>query len=150
VTIDRERVLELLEVLKESSAAEISVKEGGTTIRIMRMVAPAVVEAPESHAAAPSVAEAGGLAGVSQTPAGERVTVRARVVGLFYQGKLPGGDPLVQVGDQVKEGQALGGVEVLRKPTEVSSPVNGTVVEVLAEDGHGVQYGDALFVIEAS
>jgi len=116
VTIDRERVLELLEVLKESSAAEISVKEGGTTIRIMRMVAPAVVEAPESHAAAPSVAEAGGLAGVSQTPAGERVTVRARVVGLFYQGKLPGGDPLVQVGDQVKEGQALGDRSV--KPGE--------------------------------
>lgn len=148
MTIDRERVLELLEVLKGSSAAEISVKEGGTTIRIMRMVAPAVVDAPEAPLSATSTAEGSKPAGGAEALAGERVTVTARVVGLFYRGKRPGGEPLVQVGDQIKEGQSLGGVEVLRKPTDVSSPVSGTLVEVLAEDGHGVQYGDPLFVIE--
>ncbi|MEN6301759.1 MAG: biotin/lipoyl-containing protein [Armatimonadia bacterium] len=147
MTIDRERVLELLEVLKGSSAGEISVKEGDTTIRLMRMVTPVVAEAPEAPVAAPTAATGKAAGGPEMSPEG-RVTVKARVVGLFYRGKLPGGEPLVQVGDQVKEGQALGSVEVLRKPTEVVSPVSGTVVEVLAEDGHGVQYGDTLFVIE--
>jgi biotin carboxyl carrier protein len=41
----------------------------------------------------------------------------------------------------------LGLVEVLRKPVEVTSPVAGTVVEVVPEEGAAVQYGDPLFTI---
>lgn len=138
MALDRERVLQLLEILKSSSAAELSVTEGETTIRLTRALAPAV--SLEAAAAAPA-------AGAPPAEA-EEVTVKARVVGLFYRGKDPGQEPLVNVGDAVKQGQRLGIIEVLRKPTDVNSPVNGTISAVRSEDGAGVQYGDPLFTIK--
>lgn len=143
--LNRERVLELLELLKSSTAAELSVKEGGTTIRLARHLAPELVET-----AAEEIAAFANLPGEAQpvSVAGENtVTVTSRVVGLFYRGKTPGEQPLVELGAQVKEGQPLGIVEVLRKPTEIISPAAGEVVAILADEGAGIQYGDPLFVI---
>lgn len=136
VAIDRERVLELLEILKASPAAELSVTEGDTTVRLAQFVA-----LPE-----PTVVMPEGAAPASVEP--DEVTVKARVVGLFYRGKEPGLDPIVKIGDPVRSGQRMGIIEVLRKPTDVNSPIDGVVSSVKGEDGAGVQYGDALFVIK--
>jgi acetyl-CoA carboxylase biotin carboxyl carrier protein len=137
LSINRERILELLEILKASSAAELSVTEGDTTVRLARFV-----EMPAPVAVS---AEAGGQPCPEPEP--DEVTVKARVVGLFYRGKEPGLEPLVKVGDHVKNGQRLGIIEVHRKPTDVTSPVDGLVSDIKGQDGSGVQYGDALFVI---
>lgn len=137
LSINRERILELLEILKASPAAELSVTEGDTTVRLARFVAP-----PE-----PSVIVAEDAAAPAACLEPEEVTVKARVVGLFYRGKEPGLEPLVKVGDAVRSGQRLGIIEVLRKPTDVNSPVDGVLSDVQHEDGTGVQYGDPLFVI---
>lgn len=146
--LDRERLLELLEWFKASTAREFAVQEGERFYRFVR--AEAVVEAPElqSDSEAPSVLSTPGQnAMASPTVAPEKVVVSARVVGLFYRGKEPGGAPLVEVGSHVESGQQLGIIEVLRKPTAVSAPVAGEIVQIFHEDGQGVQYGDPLFVI---
>lgn len=142
--VDRERIVELLEIFKASEAGEFALQEGDRTYRFVRAVAAA---APEAVATADAVPVA---AAAAPAPATEPVIVTARVVGLFYRGKQPGQDPLVHVGDTVTEGQTLGMVEVLRKPTIIVSPVAGEVVEISHEEGHGVQYGDPLFVIRPS
>lgn len=151
--INKDRVQELLQILQASSAAELSVREGDQRIRLAR---PVLVTLPP--ASEPVVAETGGVveqpapvssSGLSPASTGsEQVTVKARVVGLFHRGKEPGGSPLVEVGQAVREGQVLGIIDVLRKPTEVLSPAAGQVIEIHFEDGHGVQYGDDLFVIK--
>ena len=146
MALNRERILELLAVLKSSTAGEISVTEGDTTIRLARQpvatAAPVAVgaEACPSSAASPATA----LAAAADP---DEITVKARVVGLFYRGKEPGQTPLVKLGDEVKQGQRLGIIEVLRKPTDINCPVDGVIAGIKSEDGAGVQYGDALFVI---
>ncbi len=147
--LDRERIQQLLEVFKASQAGEFALQEGDRYYRFVRL-APAsngdaqiVVEAGDGTAPAVAVAP-------QAAPEPETVAVTARVVGLFYRGKQPGQEALVHVGDRVKAGQMLGLIEVLRKPTVVTSPVAGEVVEIVHEDGHGVQYGDPLFVIRPS
>lgn len=133
--INRDRVLQLLEIFKASQAGEFALQEGDRYYRFVRATtAPAVAVAPQQPEAAAA-------------PEPEMVTVKARVVGLFYRGKQPGQDPLVHVGDKISEGQPLGIIEVLRKPTVINSPADGEVVEIFHEDGHGVQYGDPLFAI---
>ena len=141
MALDRDRVLELLETLKSSSAAEISVTEGDTTIRLARFVPPPaslLVAANGELIALPCATEA----------LVETITVTARVVGLFYRGRQPGEDAVVSIGDTVKQAQTLGIIEVLRKPTEITSPAGGVITAILCEDGSGVQYGDPLFVIQ--
>lgn len=133
--INRDRVLQLLEIFKASQAGEFALQEGDRYYRFVRAAAaPAVTAAPQHPEAAAA-------------PEPELITIKARVVGLFYRGKQPGQDPLVHVGDKVAEGQPLGIIEVLRKPTVINSSAAGEVTEIFHADGHGVQYGDPLFII---
>lgn len=147
--IDRDRILELVRILKASSAAELTVEEGDVTVRLVRALTPTATEPVVTVTAADDPPN---TVTPSETPApaaptADTVTVTSRFVGLFYPGREPGGPPLVEVGQEVAEGQVLGVVEVLRKPMDVTSPVAGVLVERVAEEGAPVQYGDPLFAI---
>ncbi len=171
VTIDRDRVLEIIRLLKESDAGELSVKEGDTRIRVARFAEQEpVVEMEPAAEALPAMSvpastaqntpgsdvlagNAVGNESANSAPSPEvsanphDVIVRSRVVGLFCRSREPGGPPLVEVGSTVKEGQVIGMVDVLRKPTDITSPASGEVTEILVEDNDGIQFGDPLFVI---
>ena len=140
--MNRERILKLNEMLKASCAGELEVREGDTRIRIRRMP-PAPSEPPCAV-----VASRDGAATTAEVdPLTDATIVTAHIVGLFHRGSAPGGAPLVEVGDRVEEGQCIGTIEALRNFTEVSCPIEGTVVGVLAEDGAPVQFGDPLLAV---
>lgn len=75
----------------------------------------------------------------------ETVTVSATAVGMFRCSQPP-----IKVGDHVKLGQVAGIVESLKIPNEVIAPVAGKVIDVLAEEGQAVEYGQSLLVINPS
>jgi len=73
------------------------------------------------------------------------IAVTATAVGLFCLA------PDVAVGSVVKKNQAVAFVESLKIPTEVRAPQAGTLHEVFAENGQGVEYGQTLLsLLEAS
>jgi len=139
--MNRERILKLNEILKASCAGELEVREGDTRIRIRRMP-PAPSEPPCAFTAGDGAAPPADV-----DPLTDATIVTAHIVGLFHRGSAPGGAPLVEVGDQVDQGQCIGTIEALRNVTEVSCPIDGTVVGVLAEDGAPVQFGDPLLAV---
>jgi acetyl-CoA carboxylase biotin carboxyl carrier protein len=51
------------------------------------------------------------------------------------------------VGDAVRAGQHIGVIELMHIPTDLISPVSGTIEGILADDGAGVEYGQPLMVI---
>jgi biotin carboxyl carrier protein len=135
--MNRERVQQVIAMLKASGSAELSVRDGDLYIRVRR--APkASAPAPIAPAAAP-----GSLPVAAPTPT-EDTIIRARLVGRFYHGKGLGQPPLVRVGDRVKEGQVIATIEALGKITGVPATVAGEVIEFLAEDGAAVGYGTPL------
>ncbi|MFO7945451.1 MAG: biotin/lipoyl-containing protein [Armatimonadota bacterium] len=136
--MDRERVQALIDILKSSDASELSVSHGETTFTIKRAHTSAVVTG-DSELFDP-------VADAAETEK-DLVEVTARLVGLFHAGNQPGEPPLVQAGDEIKEGQTIGTIEALRNFTEVISPVGGVIEKVVAEDATAVQYGDVLFLI---
>ncbi len=140
--MDRERILSLTELLKESGMAELAVREGDCYIRVRRgqTVAP---PAGWVAGAGPGASVEPGGAGSSEPT----VVVTARLVGFFHQGQGPDSEPLVQVGDYVEKGQTIGTIESLRQVTAVTAPVAGTVVEVVAAEHQAVQFGDALIIL---
>jgi acetyl-CoA carboxylase biotin carboxyl carrier protein len=143
--MDRARVLELLEQLKNSSAAELAVRENDMYVRLRRrtVVSPAE-EAPVALTLLPGGNNGESLVAAesAETPL---VAVTARLVGFFHRGSRPGEEPLVDVGSQVVEGKTIATVDSLRQATAVTAPLSGTIVEVVAEEGAAVQYGDVLF-----
>lgn len=76
------------------------------------------------------------------------VQVRSPMVGTFYRTPSPGAPPFVEEGDEVKEGQTLCMIEVMKLFNEIPSPVDGRVKRILAEHGKGVEYDELIMEIE--
>jgi len=53
----------------------------------------------------------------------------------------------VQTGSEIRAGQPLALLEAMKMFTEVTSPVDGILVDILVEDGRGVKTGTPLFKI---
>ncbi|MGC9316861.1 MAG: acetyl-CoA carboxylase biotin carboxyl carrier protein [Armatimonadota bacterium] len=148
--IDREAVERVIDLLADSDAGEIEIEDGETLIRVSRK--PSAREVPSAlEAEGQETLEAPRDATEPEEAAAEsgaRIEyVTAGLVGLFHRGRAPDEPPIVQVGDEVSAGQVIGTIEALRKLTDVVSPYDGEVTEVLIDDGEGVQYGDRLFGI---
>ena len=74
--------------------------------------------------------------------------VRSPFVGTFYASPSPGAEKFTDVGKAMRRGQTLCIIEAMKLMNEIESEVDGVVLEMLAENGKPVQYGDALFKIK--
>ena len=69
--------------------------------------------------------------------------------GTFYRKPAPDQAPFVQEGDQIKVGDVVGLVEVMKMFNKVHADVAGRVVRILAENEAPVEAGQALVLVEA-
>ncbi len=76
--------------------------------------------------------------------------VTSPVVGVFYDTPAPDQSPYVEVGSIVKKGDVLCIIEAMKLMNEVTSPVSGTVTEILVQKASRVEFGQELFIIEPS
>ena len=149
--MDIRKVKKLIEMLEESSLAEIEIREGEEAIRISRASStgtPVVHMAAPTHAvpqhAAPAAASAAPAA--AAMPAGHAVT--SPMVGTFYRSSAPGSPPFVEVGSQVNVGDTLCIIEAMKMMNEIEADKTGVVKAILKENAQPVEYGEALFIIE--
>ena len=73
--------------------------------------------------------------------------VESPLVGTFYAAPAEDAEPFVTVGSAVKKGQTLAIVEAMKQMNEIESDYDGTVAEILVENGQPVEYGQPLFRI---
>ena len=149
--MDIRKVKKLIEMLEESSLAEIEINEGEESIRISRTssVMPQMqMQAPmmAPMAAAPVAAEAPRAEAASTAVEGQ--TVNSPMVGTFYRSSSPGAKPFVEVGQQVNVGDTLCIIEAMKMLNEIEADKAGVVKAILKENAQPVEYGEALFVIE--
>jgi acetyl-CoA carboxylase biotin carboxyl carrier protein len=73
--------------------------------------------------------------------------ITAPLLGTFYVAPEPGAPPFVQVGAAITEDTTVGLIEVMKVFNSVRSSVKGTVVQVAAQNGQFVEYGQTLFLV---
>jgi biotin carboxyl carrier protein len=76
--------------------------------------------------------------------------VKAPMSGVFYTRPAPDEAPYVEVGDVVKKKQVLGLLETMKVFQKVKSPVNGTILEIVAKDETPLKDEELMFIIEVS
>ncbi|MDQ3815269.1 MAG: biotin/lipoyl-binding protein [Armatimonadota bacterium] len=144
-------------LLQEANLAEISIEAATDSPRPCRLTVrrtPPVPTRVESGAAtAPAMTVAStpfevprhSVSGVHEAPAPEtpHITVTSTAVGIFRNSL-----PAHHLGEIVAAGQVIGIVESLKIPNEITAPVEGRVIEVLVEEGQGVEYGQPLVSLE--
>lgn len=150
--MDIRKVKKLIEMLEESSLAEIEIHEGEESIRISRAsstasAAASVILPPAAVAPIPAAPAAEPAATAESTiPAGH--TVDSPMVGTFYRAPTPGATSFVEEGDQVSAGDTLCIIEAMKMLNEIEADKSGTIRAILKENGQPVEYGEPLFVIE--
>lgn len=78
----------------------------------------------------------------------ENITIiKSPLVGTYYSSSKPGGDSYVTVGSNVKKGDVLCIIEAMKIMNEITSEVDGKIIEVLREDEDIVEFGMELFKI---
>ncbi|PGK52339.1 acetyl-CoA carboxylase, biotin carboxyl carrier protein [Priestia megaterium] len=75
------------------------------------------------------------------------VEILSPMVGTFYASSSPGAAPYVEKGQRVKTGDIVCIVEAMKLFNEIEAEQNGEIVEILAESGELVEFGQPLFRI---
>jgi acetyl-CoA carboxylase biotin carboxyl carrier protein len=156
------RVDALAEVLRRHELTEIEIEEGGVRIYVRRggdsvhhMQAPMAMPlhgsmAPTPHAPPPTASGAPSAATPSSTDTsdGNVAYVTSPFVGTFYRSPSPEMSPFVDVGTRIKKGQVICIVEAMKLMNEIESEIEGSIVQILVENGQAVEYGEPLFKIK--
>jgi acetyl-CoA carboxylase biotin carboxyl carrier protein len=153
--MDLRKLKTLIDLVAESGVSELEVTEGEDRVRIVKHPTPIAAPTQQYYAPAPVAAPAGSPA-LSMPTATPEVTapteptghaVKSPMVGTFYRSPTPGSESFVKIGDAVKEGQTLCIIEAMKLLNEIESDKTGVVKEILCENGQGVEFGQALFII---
>jgi acetyl-CoA carboxylase biotin carboxyl carrier protein len=144
--IDLDKLRSLIALLEEVHVAEFEHEREGERIRIVRGH---VVHA--THAHAPPPPPHGAPAARADAPAAVddgTVDVTSPFVGTFYRSPSPDAPSFVEVGSVVRQGQTLCIIEAMKLMNEIEADCSGTVVEIVAQNGKSVEFGQKLFRIK--
>lgn len=153
--MDLRKLKTLIDLVSESNISELEITEADGKVRIVKadarptvmMSAPTMAMPAGNHiAAAPAAAAA--VPAVAAAPVETGHVVKSPMVGTFYRASSPGAKPLAEVGQQVKEGEAICIIEAMKIMNEIEADKSGTVTKVMVENGQAVEFGQPLFIIE--
>lgn len=148
-----EQIMSLIDKVSESSVTEVSIEEGSLKIKIKKNET--VVQTVYSEGSAvpqPVIMQSAAQATEEKHEADEQISsgkvIDAPIVGMFYAAPSPDAEPYVSVGDHVRKGQVVGIIEAMKLMNEIESDVEGTITEILVENGTAVEYGQPLFAVK--
>lgn len=157
--MDLRKLKKLIELVEESSIAELEITEGEEKVRISKSGSgtqhfafmPSAMPAAVMPAAQPQATDAGKTeetAAATATAVPDGHVVKSPMVGTFYRAASPGANPFVEVGQSVKAGDTLCIIEAMKLLNEIEADKSGVIKAILCENGHPVEYGEPLFVIQ--
>jgi acetyl-CoA carboxylase biotin carboxyl carrier protein len=152
--MDLRKLKTLIDLVADSNITELEVTEGEEKVKIVKgggtysQAAPTMMAAaaPQSFAPATSAAAAPvALATETSVPTGK--IIKSPMVGTFYAAPAPDKSDFVNVGSSVKSAQTVCIIEAMKLLNEIESGFDGTITEILVQNGTAVEFGQPLFVV---
>ncbi len=157
-----DEIKELVKLLDESSVQEIEIENEGSRVMIRKPnpnQATVVHSAPAMHvqhaaqihhpAAAPPSHAVESTVSANDAAASNLHRIVSPMVGTFYRSPAPDAPSFVSTGDKVNEKTIVCIIEAMKLMNEIEAEVKGEIVEVLAENGQLVEFGQPLFLVKA-
>ena len=142
--IDKSIIKQLSNYLDEFNLTEIEITEKDTKIKVSKNNVsinnqPAVTSSnnlsvKEKHSEKPIV------------KSGTEIT--SPIIGTAYHAPEPGAKKFVEVGKKIKKGDTIMIVEAMKTMNHVPSTADGVVKEICVEDGHPVEFGQTIIILE--
>ncbi|MDC1496713.1 acetyl-CoA carboxylase biotin carboxyl carrier protein subunit [Pelagibacteraceae bacterium] len=142
--IDKSIIKELSDYLDEFNLAEIEITEKDTKIKISKNNV-SISNQPVLTTTSQTTQNES-TASVSNTKSGTEVT--SPIIGTAYHAPEPGAKKFVEVGKKIKKGETIMIVEAMKTMNHVPSTADGIVKEICVEDGHPVEFGQTIIILE--
>jgi acetyl-CoA carboxylase biotin carboxyl carrier protein len=149
MNLDLNDLRRLLRILEKRNVSEFELEDDKMRLRLVRGGV-VVASAPAHFAVAAATVAAAPAAASTAAPIVDdagTVFVTSPFVGTFYRSPSPDAPSFVEPGSTVREGQALCIVEAMKLMNEIEADCAGTILEILAENGKSVEFGQKLFKV---
>ena len=142
--IDKSIIKELSDCLEEFNLTEIEITEKDTKIKVSKNNV-SISNQPVLTAASQTIQNEN-TASVSNAKSGTEIT--SPIIGTAYHAPEPGAKKFVEVGKKIKKGETIMIVEAMKTMNHVPSTADGVVKEICVEDGHPVEFGQTIIILE--
>ena len=150
--MDLRKLKTLIDLVSESNISELEITEAEGKVRIVKasLAAPntMMVAAPANALSAPLAPMATSAPPAEAPAAPEGKVIKSPMVGTFYRSASPGSKPFVELGDNIKVGQAACIIEAMKIMNEIEADCEGKVLRILCENGQAVEFGQPLFIVD--
>ena len=153
--MDIRKVKKLMEMLEESSLAEMEIIEGEESIRLSKSSnipnQNIVNQVPSNVISTNAPLQATSEQSAVTEKVEEKISgheIKSPMVGTFYEAPSPGSKPFANIGDTVKAGDTLCIIEAMKMLNQIESEKSGVIKAILAENGQPVEFNQVLFIVE--
>ena len=142
--IDKSIIKELSNYLDEFNLTEIEITEKDTKIKVSKnnvSISNQPIVASNS-----SSTQNEGTSNKTNIKSGTEIT--SPIIGTAYHSPEPGAKKFVEIGKKIKKGDTIMIVEAMKTMNHVPSTADGIIKEICVEDGHPVEFGQTIIILE--
>ena len=142
--IDKNIIKELNDYLIEFNLTEIEITEKDTKIKVSKnnlsISNQPTITSPSTNT---QIEKTSGKINIKS---GTEIT--SPIIGTVYHAPEPGAKKFIEVGKKIKKGDTIMIVEAMKTMNHVPSTADGVVKEICVEDGHPVEFGQTIIILE--
>ncbi len=154
--MDLKDIKDLIALMRKNDLSVFKMEKDGFKITLKRgndfqpiITAPAPVALPGGlPVAAPSASPESAPPASAEAKPSDLKEITSPMVGTFYASPSPEAPPYAEVGTAISPGTVVCIIEAMKVMNEIKAEIAGTVVEVVAENGKPVQFGQVLFRVK--
>ena len=142
--IDKSIIKELSDYLDEFNLTEIEITEKDTKIKVSKNSVPvsnqpiitsSSVDTQKTNVSSKASIESG-------------IEITSPIIGTAYHSPEPGAKKFIELGKKIKKGDTIMIIEAMKTMNHVPSTADGIVKEICVEDGHPVEFGQTIIILE--
>jgi acetyl-CoA carboxylase biotin carboxyl carrier protein len=161
--LDLKQIKQVIDLMKRSELTEFEFEEEGFKIKIKRGNSGLPLVSTSQLSGHPFLASAnptdvGSSSQSTKIPTALPVAagadeagfafVKSPMVGTFYRSPSPENPSFVEIGSKADEKTVVCIIEAMKIMNEIQAEIKGTIVEIFAENGQPVEYGQRLFKVK--
>ena len=142
--IDKSIIKELSDYLDEFNLTEIEITEKDTKIKVSKNNV-SISNQPITTST-PLTSQSENISTKPNLKSGTEIT--SPIIGTAYHSPEPGAKKFAEIGKKIKKGDTIMIVEAMKTMNHVPSTADGVVKEICVEDGHPVEFGQTIIILE--
>jgi len=142
--IDKSIIKELSDYLDEFNLTEIEITEKDTKIKVSKNNV-SINSQPVTTSSSINVQSENAS---SKRSIKSGIEITSPIIGTAYHSPEPGAKKFAEVGKKINKGDTIMIVEAMKTMNHVPSTADGIVKEICVEDGHPVEFGQTIIILD--